>query len=83
MWYNIPVEIMLEVEAENDEDAQLKADTICQKRILECEFGHYKNDRARVLQFSVSEKVAWERMDDEGEPLDENGKRIEEEVGEG
>lgn len=64
MWFNIPVDVLLEVEAENEEDARLKAETICQKRIMECEFGHRENDRARVARYYVSKRDRWESEED-------------------
>ena len=65
------MEIVLEVEAENDEEAELKAQTLIVKRVTECEFGHNKNDRASVTrEFTIMEKTGWEKTDDDGNDVD-------------
>lgn len=74
-WYRIPATIVLEVEAENDKDARDLANTLLEKRVEQCEFGHEKNDNSRVCSGESELLDDWYKTDDEGNEIDREDDR--------
>lgn len=59
-WYRVPVTIVLEIEAENEEACRDKANTILSKRVEGQQFGWEKNDRGSVLAGESEITDNWE-----------------------
>ncbi len=64
-WYRIPATIILEIEAENDDAARDKANTILSKRVEGQQFGWEKNDQGSVLHGMSELSDDWEKEEDE------------------